>query len=285
MVDNIRIDDRTSTGTGKSNYSCTVRRRCMRAPHKSHSCPRNDPSRDRHPSHDGRPSRHRRPSHDRHPSHGVRRRGRHLLWQRRAERQGPQQQRRRRSASDGSTQPPSVRSCGVTRPGERWLANVSERRTIPHLDTRFGISAAFGDLPFQIIIAQQPHGTAILAQDPSRGNLTEPTAGARPRRRELVFMPLNGHLPLVPSSGKVGGKRTFRPASSYRPGCLHLPKMIEFERFYRTVTATAASPAGNDQAQSPKTGTAAAATTQPPRKPNRRCSDLLKRLGSTGISG
>jgi hypothetical protein len=42
------------------------------------------------------------------------------------------------------------------------------------------------------------------------------------------------------------------------------------EYFYRTVMATAARAAGNDQAQSPNRETAAVPTTQPKRKPNRR---------------
>jgi len=33
----------------------------------------------------------------------------------------------------------------------------------------------------------------LLATHPSEGLLTEPTAGAQVGRRELVFMPLNGH--------------------------------------------------------------------------------------------
>src|SRR3981081_83539 len=54
---------------------------------------------------------------------------------------------------------------------------------------------------------------------------------------------------------------------------------------YRNAVATAASVAGNDQAQSPRREMAAAATTQPTRKPNRRSRDLFKRPASTAING
>ena len=51
---------------------------------------------------------------------------------------------------------------------------------------------------------------------------------------------------------------------------------------YRIAIATAASATGNDQAQSPSIKTAEALTTQPKRKPKRRCNDLFKRPVSTG---
>src|SRR5258708_7553156 len=52
-----------------------------------------------------------------------------------------------------------------------------------------------------------------------------------------------------------------------------------------TTTATAASATGNDQAQSPNVETAAAATTQPTRKPQSRYRDLFRRPASSAING
>src|SRR5229473_5711652 len=54
---------------------------------------------------------------------------------------------------------------------------------------------------------------------------------------------------------------------------------------YRNATATPASTTGNDQAQSPRYVTAAAATTQPPKKPTRRCSEPVSRSASPAING
>src|SRR5258708_38756892 len=51
---------------------------------------------------------------------------------------------------------------------------------------------------------------------------------------------------------------------------------------YRIAIAKPDSTIGNDQVQSPNTETAEALTTQPSRKPRRRCQDLLRRPASTG---
>ena len=55
--------------------------------------------------------------------------------------------------------------------------------------------------------------------------------------------------------------------------------------FYRNQTATQPNATGNDHAQSPNRGTAAAATMQPMRKPNRGCRDLFNRPSSTVFNG
>src|SRR6266404_2387533 len=64
------------------------------------------------------------------------------------------------------------------------------------------------------------------------------------------------------------------------PACRYLRECVNLS--YRIAIATAASATGNDQAQSPSMKTAEALTTQPKRKPTRRCNDLLKRPASTG---
>src|SRR5260370_38662574 len=64
------------------------------------------------------------------------------------------------------------------------------------------------------------------------------------------------------------------PACGYLRECGNLS--------YRIAIATAASATGNDQAKPPSMNTADALTTQPKRKPKRRCNDLLKRSASTG---
>src|SRR5208282_2543172 len=50
---------------------------------------------------------------------------------------------------------------------------------------------------------------------------------------------------------------------------------------YPNATAAPARTTGNDQAQSPKYVTAAAATTQPPKKPRRRWSEPINRFLSS----
>src|SRR5258708_19396463 len=54
---------------------------------------------------------------------------------------------------------------------------------------------------------------------------------------------------------------------------------------FRNAIATPASTTGNDQAQSPRYVTAAAATTQPPKKPTRRCNELVSRSAFPAING
>src|SRR5215831_18900113 len=63
------------------------------------------------------------------------------------------------------------------------------------------------------------------------------------------------------------------------------PVRIRWAFLYRSAIAKAASTVGIDHAQSRRTEIAAAATTQPARKPISRRSELFSRLRSTGVNG
>src|ERR1700730_6730763 len=66
------------------------------------------------------------------------------------------------------------------------------------------------------------------------------------------------------------------------------PSLQTFKRgnlSYHDATAMPASATGNDQAQSPSKATAAAATTQPMKKPIRRWRDLFNRSVAPSING
>src|SRR5260370_23064542 len=69
-------------------------------------------------------------------------------------------------------------------------------------------------------------------------------------------------------------------------GCRAKRTLIKNQAFpYRNQIAMPPNATGHDQAQSPNKGMAAAATTQPTRKPKRRRRDLLNRPASAAING